>query len=345
MGRFAELKRLDKKTRNKLRAILSIAEGNAIPGLADLRGALGKDQSSALDVILNSRTPLKAVRTSTPFPKNPPFVDTLQPARVIGLDEMLSVIEVGVVSHKERLARLAAQLHAIDQLYAERNQEACLDGIIAAIQSEGWSHALLRRVVLVRENQPKGTVDERVETLVRQAGIKNVPVASLIHAYSLDQNILTIKRSILNIADRGTINRYTRAISRLSVQPFAASVQDLAQFLSEVERCSLIDAVILAKFNAHLFELGDYPALSEIATALARLSSSSPWSLPTSLTTSRANTPCSSTPPRGWSTTRSAGIASSSTTTTTHRGTRRRSCRRYWPSSCAPGSGKLRRTT
>ncbi len=90
----------------------------------------------------------------------------------------------------------------------------------------------------------------------------------MIHAYSLDQNILTIKRSILNIADRGVINRYTRMISRLTVQPFAASVQDLVSFLSEVEKCSLIDAVILAKFNSHLFEIGDFPALAEIAKIL-----------------------------------------------------------------------------
>ncbi|MFE1572993.1 hypothetical protein ACFIQG_14380 [Comamonas odontotermitis] len=270
MSRFAELKRLDKKTRNKLRAILSVSEGNAIPGLSALRGTLGKDQSAALDVILNSPARLRAVRTSSHFPKNPPFVDTLQPARLMGLDEMLSVIEVAVVSHKERLARIAEKLHAIDQLYAERNFKSCVDRIMATIQSEGWSHALLRRIILIREKQAKGSVDDRIENLVRQAGIKNIPVASLIHAYSLDQNILTIKRSILNIADRGITNRYTRAISRLSVQPFAASVEDLAHFLSEVEKCSLIDAVILAKFNAHLFELDDYPAISEIATALGQ---------------------------------------------------------------------------
>lgn len=270
MSRFAELKRLDKKTRNKLRAILSSSEGNAIQSLAALRGTLGKDQSDALDVILNSPARLRAVRTSNPFPKNAPFVDTLQPARVMALDDMLSVIEVGVVSHKERLARLAEQLHAIDKFYAERNLEACLAGVSAAIHFGGWSHALLRRIILIRENQPKGTVDERIESLICQAGIKNVSVASLIHAYSLDQNILTIKRSILNIADRGTVNRYTRAISRLSVQPFAVSAQDLAHFLSEVERCSLIDAVILAKFNAHLFALADYPAIAQVASTLGR---------------------------------------------------------------------------
>lgn len=270
MSRFAELKRLDKKTRNKLRAILSVSDGNAISGLAKLRGTLGKDQSDALDVILNSPARLRAGRTSTPFPKNPPFVDTLQPARVMGLDEILSLIEVGAVSHKERLVRLAERLNKIDQLFAERNIEACLDDIIAAIHSEGWSHTLLRRIILIRESLSKDTVDDRVENLVRQAGIKNVAVASLIHAYSLDKNILTIKRSILNIPDRGAINRYTRALSRLAVQPFAASVQDLEHFLSEVEKCSLIDALILAKFNAHLFNLGDYPALSKIATALGR---------------------------------------------------------------------------
>lgn len=270
MSRIEQLKRLDKKTRNKLRAILSVRDGNAIPGLSGLRSTLGKDQSEAFDVILNSPARLKAVRTSTPFPKNPPFVDTLQPTRMMGLEELLSAIEVSVVSHKERLARLAVQLHDIDQLYARRDIDACVGSIIATIESEGWSHALLRRIILIRENLANGSVDDRIEKLVGQAGIKNVAVASLIHAYSLDQNILTIKRSILNLVDRGTINRYTRTISRLSVQPFAASVQDLTYFLSEVEKCSLIDAVILVKFNAHLFHLGNYPALSDIAGALGR---------------------------------------------------------------------------
>jgi len=271
MSRFAELKRLNKKTRNKLRYILSTSEVNAIPSLAVLRGTLGKDQSDAFDVILNSPARHRAGRISTSFPKIPPFIDTLQPVRLLKLDEMLSVIEASVVNNKERLVSQVKQLHDIDQLHAQRNHAACLDGIIAAIDSVGWSHALLRRIILIRENLAKSTVDERIEKLVRQAGIKNIAVASLIHAYSLDKNILTIKRSILNIADRGSINRYTRAISRLSVQPFAASVQDLATFLSEVERCSLIDAVILAKFNAHLFELGDYSALSEIAAALGNV--------------------------------------------------------------------------
>lgn len=270
MSRFDALKRLDKKTRNKLRAILGNGDTNAIGSLLQLRGKLGKDQSNALEGILSSPAFVKAVRTSTPFPKVPPFVDTLQAHRDNSLEEMLSSIEVSVVIHKERLIRLANSLHKIDALYAAGDTPSCRDCIVETLETDGWSHALLRRIILVRENLVTDLVDDHLEALVQRAGIKSVVVASLIHAYSCDQNILTIKRSILNLADRGIINRYTRTISKLAVQPFAASGQELANFLAEVEKCSLIDAIILAKFNSHLFHMGDFPAMAKLAQVLGK---------------------------------------------------------------------------
>lgn len=270
MRRFEELKRLDKDTRNKLRAILSDGEGNAIGSLAKLRGKLSKNQSEALDAILNSSFLGKAARTSTAFPKKPPFVDTLQIRSEVNLESILSIIETSVVTYKARLNQVANSLRQIDAEYAAEKTESCRNLIVDAIGRNGWSHAILRRIVLIRENLPKGKEDDKIEALVQQAGIKAVAVASLIHAYSLEHNILTIKRSILNLADRGAINRYARTISRLTVQPFARSKDDLAAFLSEVERCSLIDAVILAKFNSHLFSLDDYPAIHEVANNLGQ---------------------------------------------------------------------------
>lgn len=270
MGRFEELKRLDRKTRNKLRAILSSRDTDAIGSLLQLRGRLGKDQSNALEGILSSPALVKAVRASTPFPKVPPFVDALQTHREIGLDEMLSSIEVSVVAHRGRLIRLAKSLHKIDALYAAGETYACRDCIVGTLETDGWSHALLRRIILIRENLANDSVDDKIEALVQQAGIKNVAVASVIHAYSREQSILTIKRSILNLADRGAINRYSRTISKMTVQPFAASTLDLANFLMEVEKCSLIDVIILAKFNSHLFQIGDFPSMAEIAQTLGQ---------------------------------------------------------------------------
>lgn len=54
MRRFEAFKRLDKRSRNKLRAILSNNEANAINSLSQLRTKLGKNQLEALEVILNS---------------------------------------------------------------------------------------------------------------------------------------------------------------------------------------------------------------------------------------------------------------------------------------------------
>jgi len=273
MRRSEALKRLDKKSRNKLRAILSNgnANANAIISLGQLRAKLGKDQLDALEVILNSSALVKAVRMSAPFPKKkPPFIDTLQTHRRAGLEELLSIIENSANEFKIRLIRVAKSLHEIDDAYAAGNIESCRQLISASIALDGWSHATLRRIVLIRENRPKGKEDEKIEELVRQADIKSVVVSSLIHSYSLDQNYLTIKRSILNLADRGTINRYSSTICRLAVQPFARNQEDLTAFLSEVEKCSLIDVIILAKFNSHLFRIKDYPAISEIANQLGQ---------------------------------------------------------------------------
>jgi hypothetical protein len=271
MRRSEALKRLDKKSRNKLRAILSNGEANAIISLGQLRAKLGKDQLDALEVILNSSAPLKAVRISAPFPKKPPFIDTLQTHREFALEELLSIIENRAIEFRERLIRVAQSLHQIDIAYTASDIESCRQLICASIELDGWSHAILRRIVLIRENSPEGEEDEKIEELVRQADIKAVTVSSLIHLYSRDQNYLTIKRSILNLADRGTINRYSRTISRLAVQPFARTKEDLAAFLSEVEKCSLIDTIILAKFNSHLFRIKDYPAIGEITNKLGQI--------------------------------------------------------------------------
>ena len=268
MSRYQELKQFDKKTRNRLRAILSNGDSNAMNRLSSLRGTLGRTKAEALDTIIKGLKHEKLVQISTPFPKRPSFADTVRPLRDVDLDALLSIIEANVIDHEPRLQRLVQSLKSIDEAYAARNNIACLQLIEKTIALDGWSHALLRRIVLLRENLPEGAVDGTIEALIQQANLGLTAVASLVHSYSTEQSFLTIKRSILNITDRGAINRYSRAIARLPVQPFARSKEDLSAFLSDVERCSLIDAVILAKFNAHLFTMADYPTLAAIAASL-----------------------------------------------------------------------------
>src|SRR5690606_12270675 len=109
-----------------------------------------------------------------------------------------------------RLLSIAQSLQKIDQDYANSDIESCRQRISEAIDRNGWSHALLRRIILIRENLPEGREDEKIEALAEQANLSALAVSSLVHSFCLDQSFLTIKRSILNVADRGAINRYSR---------------------------------------------------------------------------------------------------------------------------------------
>jgi len=272
MSRHDDLKSLGPKSRNQLRHILSTGGDDAAWKLGQLRGRLGKHQSAALERILRSTVLLKGTEHLLPFPKTPHFIDRLQPTNQRSLEGMLSAIDHAVGIHTRRLNQIALSLHEIDVMLTKGDSAKSIDLISALIERDGWSHAVLRRLVLIRESLPDA--NDVIEDLVGLAGLLSnaVAVTSLIHAYSVDQNFLTIKRSILNLVNRGAVNIYSRTIARLAVQPFAKDRDDLALYLAEVEKCSLIDVVILAKFNAHLFDLTRYQNLFALTSQLGESS-------------------------------------------------------------------------
>lgn len=270
MRRDEVLKQFDIRTRNQLRAILSDNGGNAISRLSTLSKSFGNSEIQALEALLSSTALTRAVKKSDYFPKKSPFFDTLQEHRNLSLAELINTVEVSAKKYKAKLLQFSDSLNSIDSLYAVNDTSGCIELIVQALKSYGWSHALLRRIILIRENLGKDCADDRIEGLVLKAGIKSVVVTSLINAYTRDQSLLTSRRSVLNISDRGAINRYTRTIAKLGVQPFASSTQDLETYLREVLKCSLIDAIILIKFNRHYFKINDFPVIMEIANTIGR---------------------------------------------------------------------------
>lgn len=264
MKRYQEIKRLNKKTRNQLRHILGVGGGDALSNLAKLRLFVGEAQSSVLDQILSSPTPNKAAQRPMHFPKVPPFVDVLIARRAHTLNDLLLDVERSLEANAKRIIRLSSDFRAIDLAYSKGDFESSLNQLIQSIERDGWSHAILRKLILLRESACTEAIEDRIESLVQSAGLNAnaVVVSSLIHLYSKDQNHLTIKRSILNITDRGFVNRYSRLLARLPVQPLSNDASDFFSMLSIAESCSLVDALIVAKFNVHLFDPLKYPTLT-----------------------------------------------------------------------------------
>ncbi|TNH92873.1 hypothetical protein [Aeromonas sobria] len=270
MRRDERFKKFDIRTRNQIRSILSGDGENVIGRLRKLSAKFTSSQLEYLNEILNSSVLTRAVKAQIPFPKNPPFYDTFQKHHNSDLHDILTIIENYSIKYIERLRRIVLSLQRIDEKYTANNFDSCIDEILLTLKVDGWSHALLRRIILIRENNTQNNVGERIEELVQRAGIKGVVVSSLIHSYARDQNILMSKRAVLNISDRGAINRYTRTLAKLSVQPYASSSQDLGEYLGEVLKCSLIDAIILAKFNCHYFSTKNFPTIVETFGLLER---------------------------------------------------------------------------
>lgn len=268
MRRDEALKQFDKKTRNRLRAILSQNDGNTIDQLAKLSKNFTSSQARSLETVLTSSALTKAVKRTSLFPRNPPFSDTLQKSQEQENSELLHQIESNIKLNTLRLNRLAESLKNIDILYSLKDLNSCIETILKTLKDDGWSHALLRRIILVRESLGTNYIDDRIEDLLLKAGTKGVAVTSLIHAYAPDQSILTIKRSVLNIPDRGTINRHTRILAKVGVQPFASSPTEFGILLREMMKCSLIDVVILAKFNRHFFDINEYPEILALSNTL-----------------------------------------------------------------------------
>jgi len=270
MSRSAELKKLDIRARNQLRSILATTGEDAILRLGTLRRQLSKREVQALEGVLSSPTPVKAAARYNPFPKLPPFKDALFARRSPDLDESLRFVDGASSQHFERLKAQIGALHLFDRDLAENKFLIDPAQFTAHISQFGWSHAILRRLVLARE--AGDTESEEIERLVWSAGLESnsLVVTSLIHAYAAEQSYLTVKKSTLNLADRGVINRYSRALARLTFQPFAKDAQDLGSFLAEVSKCSLLDAVILVNFNSHLCDLSQFPSIERICRLLVR---------------------------------------------------------------------------
>lgn len=268
MTRHQEIKQLNIRSRNQLRAILSTGGVDAISRLNHLRNSLGKWQVASLEEVIASPAFLKATTPPSLFPKKPPFREVLHPGKNADLGRVLRLIDSNIKNNFQRLQRQISSLQDFDLQSATSKFLAAKGAIAIHIERFGWSHAILRRLVLAREFLEEE--DDALEGLLWQAGLHNnsVMVTSLIHCYAWEQNYLSAKRSVLNLTDRGPLNQYTRSMARIAFQPYATGTQDLAGFLGDVLKCSLLDASILAKFNGRLFDLNAYPWLSKVAELL-----------------------------------------------------------------------------
>lgn len=276
-GQFDELKRLKIKTRNQVRAILAAAElGDSINLLNRLRAKSPARELLQIDRVL--RNPIIRTGPIVPqlFPDEPQTSEAYLRLERLPLAQQLAMVDGLVRENLFKLQRLARNFRSIgDDIIAGDLREAS-KRVQAIFEEFGFSHVLLRKAVLIRTLLGDEESQE-VESLLVRAGLdrNNVIVTSLIHCYAEEQDLLNLKKSILNLARRGRSNQFTRDICRLPFHPLAKDSDDLAELIQSCLQSSLYDAVIATKVNIDLVTQA-LPVSSSLFSIFAKIDEEGP---------------------------------------------------------------------
>jgi hypothetical protein len=250
LGQFEALRKLNLKTRNQVRAILASELGDSINLLNRLRAKSPARELLQIDRVLRNPAIRSGPIVPQLFPDEPQTSEAYFRLERLSLGQQLVMIDGLVKENFGKLKRLVNGLSSINNDIIARELERASSRVQKIFEEHGYSHALLRKAVLIRTLLGDGESPE-IEALLVRAGLErnNVIVTSLIHCYAEEQDLLNLKKSILNLAHRGRSNQFTRDICRLSFHPLAQNFEDLIDLVQSCLQSSLYDAVIATKVN------------------------------------------------------------------------------------------------
>jgi len=158
--------------------------------------------------------------------------------------------------NKTAIEALVNKSSELGKLIASRKLADCDKLIKDMIDRFGHSNFLLRKSLLIHCINENGELLPQIEAIMDEAGIgsNNFIASSTLRCYEEEQNTLSLKRSVMNLVDKGKANRFTRDLSRISFHPHAADLDELGEMIQSCLQSSLIDALIIIKVNQGLIE-------------------------------------------------------------------------------------------
>ena len=257
------LKKLNLKTRNKVRAIYASEDKDAVKILNKLREELPVQKILDVEKILSSFQNTETILPEI-FPKKFQTKESYTRLAPLSLDRQLSLLNYLVKDNYKKIDLYIASLGKLNNLIINHEfGEASLE-IKLITEKFGTSHCLLRKVVLVNEanevsQDHSHPQDSYLTELLNEAvSDSKVITSSLIHCYQEEQDYLGIKRSIMGLQIQGNSNKYTRDISRLAFHAHAKDIPELSEFIQSNLQSSLLDALIIIKVNSNLLDLANY---------------------------------------------------------------------------------------
>lgn len=191
------------------------------------------------------------------------------------LEKSLEITEINVRNNYNQLIKLINALGELNKNILMGNNNKA-DKILGDIcEKFGYSHLALRKAALLQSFEDENESLIFSSALIRNPDISNnnVIVNSVFQCYQERQDYLILKKSVLNINNKGKFNNYTRDITRFLFYPHTFSQDDFISMLQSCLQSSLLDAIILLKYNRTYVDCKNHPTLIKI---LEKLNDASP---------------------------------------------------------------------
>ncbi|CAN7718306.1 hypothetical protein [Pseudomonas brassicacearum] len=266
---FDELKKLKPRLRNQVRAIISAQDVKAIKLLNSLRQKLSSNEIYQIDKTLRAHGRILPEL----FPKSAQTTEGFIRLDRLALDKQIDLIQRIATENIDEILAYIGALGEVSKLISSIQLSEAADLLKALADKYGFSHALLRKAYLIHSLKNEECI-ESVDQILNAAGAgkRNLLLSSILNCFQEEQEALSLKRSIMNLPDRGLLNKYTRDITRLSFHPFAKNEDDFSELIMSSLQSSLLDAIITIKINKHLITQKTNDAIETLFYALEQSS-------------------------------------------------------------------------
>jgi hypothetical protein len=271
---YPELKKLDIRARNQVRAIVASEAKDGVRILNSLRHKRSVQELIRINVVLDAFGSVSSLTIPQLFPSHPETEENYRRLEPLPLAKQLALLDALCKAHAEKLGKAVDLLRQINIAILKKDCVLASSLIGIAYQAVGASHLLLRKAALVSVQKQDGEELSGVDLLLEDAGIRsnNLVSSSLINCFQDGQDFLSMKKSMLNLPNKGELNKFTRDILRLAFHPHARDTEDFCELLHSSSQSSLLDATVIAKVNRYFFEPLNFPYLNEFFDKLEAIS-------------------------------------------------------------------------
>ncbi|MED5777889.1 hypothetical protein VZ146_20630 [Enterobacter hormaechei] len=269
-----ELKFLKLDLRNKIRSLVSMDSKDSVVALEKIRETSTPNEIIRIENVLRAISYGKECIVPQLFPTLLQIKEAYLRLKPLQLEKSLEIIELNSRNNYNQLVKLIDAFGEINRNILMGNNNKADQILGDTCRKYGYSHLALRKAALLQSFDENESLSFS-SAMIRNPDISNnnVIVNSVFQCYQERQDYLVLKKSVLNINNKGKFNNYTRDITRFIFLPHTVSQDDFISMLQSCLQSSLLDSIILLKYNHSYVDFKNHPTLIKL---LKKLNDASP---------------------------------------------------------------------